>query len=257
MSTSMNNNEPRKPMFIEITQPEKFEKIASTTLETTQKLAKRINKLFSAAFADYHGSIVYSIAGNGNNGPQFMVEVHFKPLPKGAVPASDSRVRAFKPIDEVNNPSDVVANLKSIYGTFRNTAAKFELTPEGAEILSEFMLPGTNVDPFKPSSYNAFKSEYVDAPQFGQSPILARITNLDLTKLVRKIYGSKSAEGRRVDHGVSPYGPVMPVNNQAVATTANWRVAIMQIDAEKTFDIASELGIIPTNGSMGIVTGTM
>lgn len=261
MSNTTVETKERKPMYIYVKEPQKFEKLAATTLETTQRLAKRINKLFSTAFVDYHGAAVYCTAGNGNVAPyqQFMVEIHFKPLTAGSVNPDDSRVRAFKPIEEGTAKSDVVANLKNIYGSFR-TSAKFQLTPEAAEILSEFMLPGVNIDPFKPSSYDPFKAEYVDTPQYGQSPVMVKIMNLDLTKLIRKIYGSKNEEGKRVDYGIIPYGPVVPnMNNTMVQNNANWRVVIMQIEAEKTYDLASEFGIIPpANGSAGpIVTGTI
>ena len=247
-------------MYIEITQPEKFDKLAATTLETTQKLAKRINKLFQTAFVDFYGSAVYCVAGNGNVGPQFAVELHFKPLTVGSVDSNDTRVRAFKPIDEAAPKSgDVVAGLKNLYNTYR-TSAKFQITDEAAEILSEFMLPGTPIDPFKPSTYDQFKAEYVDTPTFGQSPVMVKIMNLDLTRLIKKIYGNKNDEGKRVDYGIIPYGPVVPnMNSPMVQNNANWRVVIMQIEAEKTFDIASEFGLIPaSNGSNGpIITGTV
>lgn len=255
-------NQERKPMYIEITQPEKFDKLAATTLETTQKLAKRINKLFQTAFVDFYGSAVYCVAGNGNvaTNQQFMVELHFKPLTAGSVNSNDTRVRAFEPINEATAKSgDIVAGVKSIYNTFRTSAA-FQLTPEAAEILSEFMLPGLPIDPFKPATYDQVKAEYRDNATFGQGPVMVKIMSLDLAKLIKKIYGSKNADGKRVDYGIIPYGPVAPnMNNPMVQNNANWRVVIMQIEAEKTFDIASEFGLIPaSNGSVGpIVTGTV
>lgn len=257
-----NTTENKKPLLLEITNPEKFEKIASTTMETTQRLAKRINKLFSSAFVDYHGSVVYCNAGNGNvaANQQFMVELHFKPVALGSVPSGDQRVRAFKPIEEgTTDGTDIIAGLKNIYGNMR-TSAKFELTSEAAQILSEFMLPGVDngkpVDPWKPSSYNGVKAEYQDSPMYGNSPIMTSISGLDLTKLIRKIYGSKSEFGTRVDYGVIPYGPVTPnINNQMVQNAANWRVMVMQIDANKTLDLASEFGIIPAGNGANIVTG--
>lgn len=264
MSNNVNNtnaesNTKRQPMYIEITQPEKFEALAATTMETTQRLAKRINKLFSTAFADYHGSAVYCMSGNGNVAQQFMVELHFKPLTVGSLNPSDTRVRAFKPIEEGTAKSDVVANLKKIYGNLR-TSARFELTSEASEILSEFMMNGTVIDPFNPQTYNQYKAEYQDNTTFGQAPVMVKIMNLDLNKLIRKIYGNKNEEGKKVDYGVIPYGPVAPTANMAMNNNANWRVIIMQIEAEKTFDLATEFGLIPpSNGNAGgvIITGTV
>ena len=255
-----NTTETKKPLTIEITNPERFEKLAATTMETTQRIAKRINKMFSTVFVDYYGSVVYCTAGNGNVGmnQQFMVELHFKPLALGSV-ENDGRKRAFKPVEEGKKSDDIVANLKSIYGAIR-TSAKFELTDEGAQILSAYMLPGVdngkNVDPWRSSSYDAVKAEYVDNQTFGQSPIMVRISGLDLIRLIRAIYGPKNEAGKDVQYGVIPYGPVTPnINNQMVQNAANWRVMIMQIDAEKTFDLASEFGIIPAGNGGSVVTG--
>lgn len=255
MSNTNNKNE--KPMQLDVTETEKFEKLAATTMETTQRLAKRINKLFSTAFADYHGSVVYCTAGNGNTNPnqQFMVELHFKPVYANDVVTPDGRVRAFVPVEQNAANGDIVAGIKNVWGTWR-TSARFKLTDEAAQILSEFIVPGVNIDPWKPSSYDQLKSEYQDNQMYGQSPVMVKISGLDLIKLIKKIYGYKNEAGKRVDYGVIPYGPVTPLNNQMVQNTANWRVMIMQIDQEKTFDLASEFGLIPANNGGGtVVTG--
>ena len=200
--------------------------------------------------------------GNTAPGQQFMVEVHFKPVPAGAMNPSENRIRAFKPIDEAKKSDDVVSNLRAIYGNLR-TSAKFELTSEASQILSEFMMPGVNkganVDAFKPETYENVKAEYVDNSHFGSAPVMVKIMYLDLTKLIKKIYGGKNAYGKKVDYGVIPYGPVTPnINNQMVQNNANWRVIIMQVEAEKAFDLAAEFGLIPAgNGSVGpVVTAT-
>ena len=256
---SNNATETKKPLQLNVTDHEKFESIAATTMMTTQQIAKRINKLFSTAFVDYHGSIVYCTSGNGNTGnsQQFMVELHFKPVAVGAAD-TNGRVRAFKPVEEAVAGNDIVAGLKSIYGNFR-TSARFALTEEGAQILSEFMLPGLDngkdIDAWKPSSYNGVKFEYIDASMYGQSPVMVKISGLDLIKIIRKIFGTKNGIGNNVDYGVIPYGPVNPnINNQMVQNAANWRVMIMQIDAGKTWDFAAEMGYIPS-GNGSIVTG--
>jgi hypothetical protein len=258
---SNNTNETKKPLQLNVTEPEKFESIAATLTTTTQKLAKRINKLFSTAFVDYHGSYIQCVSGNGNTGnsQQFIVELHFKPVSIGNA-ESDGRVRAFKPIEEINASSnDIVAGIKNIYGQF-NTSARFALTEEAAQILSEFMLPGLdngkNVDPWKPSTYNGVKFEYVDNAMYGQTPIMVKITGLDLIKIIRKIYGTKNSIGNNVDYGVIPFGPVNPnINNQMVQQAANWRLMLMQVDAGKTWDFAAEMGYIPTGSATGIITG--
>lgn len=248
----------KKPIYIEVTEHEKFNKMASTTMETTQKLAKRINKLFKSTFADFHGTIIHCVPGNGNVSQQFSVEIHFKPLTAGSVDPSDDRVRAFMPIEESVKSDDIVSGIKALYG-YNRTSAKFQMTEQASQILSEFMMTGLNIDPFKPSTYENFKAEYVDVPQFGQSPIMIRIINLDLTKLIKKIYGGKNENGGRVDYGVIPYGPVVPnMGNAMVQSTANWKVYIMQLDAEQVLDTAAELGLIGSAGMGGaVITATV
>lgn len=257
-NTNANNNEKREPMYLAVTETQKFEKLASTSLETTQRLAKRINKLFSTAFADYYGAVVSCVAGNGNINAQqmFNVELHFKPIPAGAINPNDSRIRAFAPVDETKKTDDLVSNLRAMYSSL-NTSSRYVLTKEAAEILSEFMLPGTNIDPFNPKSFDNLKSEYTDNSRFGANPAMVRIVGVDITKLVKKIYGNKDAYGKKVDYGVIPYGPVTPNLNQNVST-ANWRVMIMQVEAEKAFDLAAEFGLIQGgNGSAGpVITAT-
>ena len=252
------NTAKEKLMQLEITDHEKFENLAATTMETTQRLAKRINKLFSTAFADYHGSVVYCTAGNGNTNPnqQFMVELHFKPVYAGGVEINDGRVRAFVPIEENTANGDIIAGIKNVWGTWRSSA-RFKLTDEAAQILSEFMMPGFNIDPWRPNTYDQLKSEYQDNQMYGQSPVMVKISGLDLLRIIRKIYGFKNSAGKKVDYGVVPYGPVTPnVNNQMIQSAANWRLMIMQVDAEKTLDLATEFGLIPANNGGGtVVTG--
>ena len=256
---SNNTNETKKPLQLNVTEPERFDAIAATLQTTTQKIAKRINKLFSTAFVDYHGSVVYCTSGNGNtsNSYQFMVELHFKPVAVGA--ETNGRVRAIKPIQEAAATNgDIVAGIKNIYGQF-NTSARFALPEEAAQILSEFMLPGinngNNVDPMKPSTYNGVKFEYFDTPMYGQTPVMVKINGLDLIKIIRKIYGTKNSAGNNVDYGVIPYGPVNPNMNQMVQNAANWRVMLLQIDANKTWDFAAEMGYIPSGSGSSVVTG--
>lgn len=244
------NNENKKLLQLETTEPEKFEELASTTVETTQKLAKRINKIFSSVFLDYHGSVINCYPGNGNTQPwqQITVELHFKPVALGTVP-SDGKVRAFKPIEETKK-DDLVAGLKSYWRTM-NTSKRFEMTEEAAQILSEFMIPEANINPWKPESYDHVKFEYQDQSPYIQTPAMVKVVGLNILVIAKKIYGNKNKNGKYTEYGVSPYLPVnRNLANPAVQSSANWYVSIMQFDVDKIRDTASELGIIsPAGGS--------
>lgn len=249
---SNNKNEKKQPMYISVTEPQKYEVLASTSVETTQRLAKRISNLFKATFVDFHGCAIYFTPGNGNVSPaqQFSVELHFRPVDVESIAVDDERLRAFKPIEEGTSKSDIVAGIKNIYGTLKSSA-RFQLTKEGAEILSEFIMPGVNIDPFNPSSYDHIKAEYQDVQQYSQNPIMVKIMAVDLTKLIRKIYGTKNKDGKKVEYGIMPHSPVVPgFGNTMMQNNANWRVIIMQIEVGKAYDLAIEMGIIPSsNGS--------
>lgn len=250
-----NANNEKKPMQLEVTSFENFDKLATMSVEETAKLAKRINKLFHTAFVDYHGSVIHFVPGQGNVQPwqQFMVELHFKPVSVGTVPAGETRVRAFRPIEE-RKGDDILSGLKNIYGTM-NSSERFQMTEEAAQILSEFMISGTNVDPWKPETYKQFKAEYQDQVLFGQSPVMIKITGLSLIALIRKIYGTKNESGQRVEYGIAPMGPVAAINNPMAQSTANWRVQIMQIVGDKTYELASSMGFVPAGNNGAVVVG--
>ena len=256
---SNNQNNTRLPKRIEVLEPETLEVFASTALITTQQLAKRVNKLFSTAFVDYYGCVIYRLTGQGNQNmnQQFMVELHFKPLNAGAVDPSDSRVRAFKPVTENTDGPALLNGLRSIYAPYTQST-NFEITQDGSEILSEFMFTGL-VDPFKPASYKGAVQEYQTAPSYmGNGPIMIRVQQLDLAKLVKKIYGYKSKEGTKLEYSVAPHLPVNGANfqNANIPGNANWWVMITPIDVDKMTETASQLGFIPAgNGADGVITG--
>ena len=256
---SNNQNNTKLPKRIEVLEPETLEVFASTALITTQQLGKRINKLFSTAFVDYFGCVVYRLTGQGNQNmnQQFMVELHFKPLSAGAVDPNETKVRAFKPVTENTDGPALLNGLRSIYAPYTQST-NFEITQDGAEILSEFMFTGL-VDPFKPASYKGCVQEYQSAPTWsGNGPIMIRVMQLDLAKLVKKIYGYKSKEGTKLEYSVTPHLPVNGANfqNANVPGNANWWVMITPIDVDKMTDTASKLGFIPVgNGADGVITG--
>lgn len=250
--------EVKTPCRIHVDQPEKFDQLVSTALETTQKLAKRINALMHTAFVDYKGCVIYTNPGNGNVNPNnvFAVELHFKPVDASAVSMTETRKRAFRPIEESVNKQDIVANLQSIYG--KNGSSKFEMTIEASQILSEFMLNGLGIEENKPATYDRFKFEFQDNQTFGfGAPSIAiKVAGLDIIKLIKKIYGSRSENGKKLEYIINPLGPVVPMGNQQVNASSNWRVAIMQLDTDNVFETATEFGF--ANAGMGpVVTGTI
>ena len=250
------NNNKKEPLVIEVTELQEFGPVIdSTAIMTTQKLAKRINKLFNEVFADYHGSVVNYIPGNGNVNPNqaFVVELHFKPVPLGAVSPTDDRVRAFKPIEE-STPKDVIAGIKNIYGSMRSSS-KFQMTEEASQLLAEFMTYGVNVDPFKPSSYDNLKHEYMIPGTYGNHSVAIKVLGFDLLKLIKKIYGAKK-DGKRVDYTITPHSPMNPTANTTVNGLVNWRVVVKQLVSDNVYDTASEMGIIPADANNGmVVTG--
>lgn len=244
------NNENKKLLLLETVEAEPFEKLASTTIETTQKLGKRINKIFSDAFVDYHGCYIYCMPGNNNIQPwqQFAIELHFKPITLGGAVTGNGKIRAFKPIEEAKS-DDIVHGLKAYWRTM-TTSKRFEMTEEAAQILSEFMIPEANIDPWNPNSYDHVKFEYQDQSPYVQTPAMVKVTGLNILALVKKIYGNKTEDGKYTEYGVTPYAPVNQnvYANQPLQSAVNWNIVIMQLDVDKIRDTASELGIISPAG---------
>lgn len=258
----MSNNQNKKERLrIVMDETEKLEVVGSCAIETTVKIGKRINKMFLSTFSDYVGCHISRNMGNGamNMNQQFIVELHFKPLQAGAVAPGDNRVRAFKPITEVenNNGGSIYSDLQRIYQPFNSANSKnFTITDSAAQILSEFMIG--RVDPFDPKTYDQHMHEYHDAPAYmNKGPLALKLVNLDLTKLVRIIYGNKDEDGNKLEYGVVPFRPVNNFNyaNQYMMANANWYVNITPINVNKLNELMVEMGMASAGVENNIITG--
>ncbi len=247
------NNE--MPLRISVQEHEKFNDVVRTDLTTTQKISRRINQLFNSAFADYYGCVVRVNNGQGNTTPQavFSVELYFKPVNENA--ESDGRIIAFKPIG--HSDASIYDQLQAISSTF-NQSNKFDLTSEASQILSWYLHPGMNLDPFRPEQYKkaGLISEFENRNMgYGYPVVMTKVSGIDLIKLVKDIYGHKNDSGSQVEYNVVPLRPLSANPNAQYMGLVNWLIMIQQADKNNTSQIASDFGYVPTTGDIPIETG--
>ena len=256
------SNQNNKPLRLVVEETEKLEIVSGTAIETTLRLGKRINKLFLSAFSDYVGCHISVNTGNGavNMNQMFMVELHFKPLPAGAIDPNDKRVRAFKPMNEafVNNAGmvDIYSGLQQIYwNQTASNSKKYAMSENAAQILSEFMI--ARVDPWKPESYDMYLKQYSSGPAYSNGPEMMKLVCVDLTKLIRKIYGRFDEDKNELEYTVIPFRPVnnFAGGNPIMQGNANWYVNITPINVNKLKELAVEMGMAATNMDSQIITG--
>lgn len=259
MSTENTNNKDNKQqkkerLRIRVDDYVPFNPILEESFENTAKISKMINKILGSAFVDYHGSAIFINPGNGNPmTAQMAVELYFKPFSESQAAEGDNKsIRAFKMIGEGSDDSRIAAQLRAINSLNRNI--NFEITSEGAQILSEFMIPGFNIDPFNPNTFRNHVNQFQDNNGYTNGPIYIKLLNVDLTKLLRIIYGPSMSNGTPADYLVLPQSPVNPamLNSQISNPYINWRLKIMKASKEKVNELLAEMG---ATGRSPIVTG--
>ena len=212
----------------------------------TPEISKCINKLLSSTFADYHGSAIFINPGNGSPiNAQMSVELYFKPCSESDIP--EKALRAFKVIGEGEDGNRIAAQLRAINSAYRNI--NFEITDEGCQILSDFMFTGCNVNPYKPNTFRNYITQFQD-----NGPIYIKLINVDLTKILRMIYGPKMTDGAAADYLIVPHSPVNPsmLNQQTFNPYLNWKIKVTKASKERVNELLMEMG---ASGRSPIVTG--
>ena len=158
-------------------------------------------------------------------------------------------MRAFRATDEAKDGNRILNILRQ-----NESNVQFQMTTDGSEILSEFMIDGFNIKPDKPESYSRHILQFQDNTM-NRAPILIKLVNVDIVKLLKKIYGPYMTDGSKADYAVLPMGPVNPtVTPNEVQTNPylNWRLQVIKASIKHVSDFAAELGIY--SGRSPIIT---
>jgi hypothetical protein len=243
MSTVQNNqssNQPyREPLRIVVDEPEEFKGILRSDITTTERLSKKVNRLFNAVFNDYIGcSIVPNQFGT------LQLSLFFKDNGlKG------DKYNAFVPVGTaISKNSGIIQKIDIM--SRRQSSRKYEMTPEARELLSEFFMIPNNQ---KEVNWNQVTLEEVEPNNMGMI-IYNKIINMDLNRVVKKIFGGK-VEGSRVDYQIIPMKPISTGIPGVSNMSLNYMISIQQLDVNLVNELASSQGIIPTVGKIPMIVG--
>ncbi|MGL5330976.1 MAG: hypothetical protein ACRDD7_17065 [Peptostreptococcaceae bacterium] len=222
----------REPLRLNV-EPVPFDGILKSKLTTTFDVSKLINGMLRPTFVDYEGCIVIP-----DNYGQLQCQLFFKD--KGN--ATDDKVKALSPVTERVKGTGMASRINKL--NLRNSNKAYELTQDAKDILGEFIqIPRGQ----KNINWNNFVFEQTEQNYNGYT-IFVKVVNLDINKLVRKIYGGK-IEGARIDYNISIIRPIGVTTN----TAQNFLINIQQLDSREVEKLANAVGIMPVTGSIQMI----
>lgn len=205
---------------IRIDKPADFDATMEIQITTSDELSRIINNMMSQVFADYHGcSITCSLTpGLGMVAtPRF----YFKVLPD-QVYDDPNNIFAFVPIGKANtnqNKNSLYARIQHVSNTVATPMSrKMELTDDGKSALVDLMMNGDHGKKF-----DQWNTCYQITPSNRDTFI--GLAKLDITKILRKVFGEVDAEGTPLYYSVTPSYNVGGGNGMP----ENWLITIQRL----------------------------
>ena len=223
-------------LVIKVETPADFDQTMETQITTSDEVSRIINNLMVQVFADYHGCSIVStlIPGVGMVcTPRFF----FKIFPDEAYDDPNA-IFAFNPVGRAK--SNGTGN--SLYNRIQhvsNTVAtpmsrKMEMTKDAKSALSDLMINGAHGKKFEQwdTAYNLVPT--------AKDTFIA-LSKLDITKILRKIFGEVDAENTPLYYAINP---VYNLGGYGTANSKeNWLLTIHRIHHGAEARAASLAGI--------------
>lgn len=217
-------------------EPQSFDGELNSKLISTFDLCKKINEMFRPVFSDYVGCIIFP---NQNGKLETWLSFEDRPEVEGKLKAIEPLVK--KDINSLSNAERVL----NINNMFKNKT--YELTEISKEILEEFITPQSNSKKIK---WDRIYFEQTVQNMYNRGIINVYLTDLDLIKLIKKIYGSK-VDGNRVDYQVTMQ---RPISNNVDVNSREFLIKIDQLNTKQVEGLFEKLGMAPNvNGMVPIV----
>lgn len=223
-----------KKFTIKVQEPTPFPDLLKGGVITSRELMDKISDLFSAAYKDYQGCVVFPRA----NGIGYDVKLYF------STPSVDNDGASYA-FELTNDPMrqqksrGIISGLASIEK--RASQRMFRLTQHGEEGLIDFF----SFDRNKKFDMNQFIFEESQNSNIN-SGVFAVVTNLDINKLLAAIYGSEE-NGERLQYQLTTVraaeqNPYLP------PASMNWILYVNRLSVKELNKMANKMGIIQTNG---------
>lgn len=214
-----------------------FEGDLKTNLVSSTEMAEIVSSLFGAAFADYHGCKIG--INDGKNKPLFdtiapntiYVELYFKD--RGEAGSRIKNLKLRGQVDTKDGKNSMAERFRQVAGNMNPQVAShvYEVTSETYEALEEFIdANARNVN------WRLYTQEMsVNMGTIGtKEEAVVCITGLSLNRILTKIYGSETEEGR-FEYSAMP-ATMIP------ARTGEFIMQVTQLNLETVRKLNRELG---------------
>lgn len=236
MELKVNNTEKAKAS-IEVVDHLTFEGNMKTNFISSIDMAEIISSLFAPAFFDYYGCKVHindgrnPIVAHTMPAGALYVDLIFKD--QGASPEGS---KAWKNIiargSKDSENSDLASRYMRVNGS--NNGRAYEVTKKTYEALEEFTVNGQR------TRWAELTQEISTSMSiYGKEEVVVCVTGLDLNKIITKLYGDKTQDGR-YEYAVQP-STIIP------SKTQEFVMQVSQLDLSTVRELQKTLGIFTAN----------
>lgn len=222
----------QKKATIEVKQHAVFEGDMKTNIISSIDMAEIVSALFAPAFADYYGCKIrindgYALPEVGNSMPAgaLYVDLYFKD--QGDVAEGSNAYKNIVARGSQTAGKDLGSRFMAVNGA--GNGRVYEVTKETYEMLEEFM-------PRAKTRWNAHTQEMpTQMSLYGKDEVVVCISGLDLNKIITKVYGAKTKEGR--------YEYIATPSTVIPAKTQEFIMQVVQLDLAAVRELQNTLGI--------------
>lgn len=214
-----------------ITEHPKFNGDMKTNIDTSIAMAEKISAMFAPAMPDYYGCKI--LINDGSNAfiasqmpiGALYVELYFKDRGEGEDKSKKNVVlrgsNTEEGADTLGHRFQALSNA--------NRGRAYEVTKRTYEMLEEFMGTAGRI------RWMDYTTEtIVPMGVYGKDEVVVKITGLNLNKIITKIYGAKTEEGR-YEYIATP-STIIPFKNQ------EFIIQVSQLDLATVRNLQNALG---------------
>lgn len=230
------SNEKREKVTLNV-EPAAFPGTMKTALTTTNALVKAIYAMFQGVNNDFEGCTLEPNRANG----QLELTLYFtdKPMVGG---------NKIKNVTNVVNNDPTASPMERIRAVnVRNSNRLFDLTDDTKDILEDFIFGPRN----QKINWKQHLIEKTDRGQVGYRVYVA-VVGIDISKVLKKLYGAVNEEGERVDYQLNI---ITPINSNFAQSVQNYLISIIQLNNKSVEKLCSEIGVNANTGSIPMFRG--
>lgn len=250
---TVNDGQPRKKRellaTIDIVQQD-MESLFKQKLITSDKLSEMVNAVFRSACPEYEGCNI-TVEGQG----VIACDIFFTERP-GDVSFGEGKIKILRRRDDKTDKSSY--SIIEQYNNRNRIARVYELTDEGKDALSEFVPRDYFVGDRLQSNVDWKKcsSEVSESDWLQRSRIYLKV-QIDIVRLLQKLYGHYNEDKEEFLYLVSPVRPLISFNTGGGNIyVSKWLFLINQLNNNVLNEVLDESGMRPQNvGSLNIYRG--